>query len=691
MLLSFLALTLLSAGCGGSSDGLPSSSGGGTGFGNTGGNTGGGNTGGATAASLTITATPTTIAAGEISTVTVTVLDTDGNNMPDGTTVNFLLSNTSLGSITGSTTTIAGTATVLFTSSNNAGTVIINASSGSVTGNVSVTILGPASLTVTVNPATISVGGTANVSAQVQDQNGNPMPDGTSVNFVLSNPALGSLSPATASTSGGIATSTFEAGLTPGTLSVIGSSGVAATGSASVTIAGATNGSIEFTSATPEVIGIQGSGQANSSIIIFTVRDVNGNPVNGADVSFVMSGPSGGKLPADGGEYIGALDGTPTTASSSTLNGEAEVILNAGKVAGPVVITASTSDGSGGTISSATSPISIGGGVPSATHFTLATDVFNLPGLQYINRQANISGYIADRFGNYNILEGTSISFYAEAGAIDRNNHTDSTGAASVVFRTQDPIPGEVTPISAENSLCLDYENRYAIDVYDNAVSACYTAFHPRNGWANITASVRGEESFIDTNANGIYDDGAYFTDTPDEAFIDVNDNGVWNDGPNYPGPDQRELFIDDDGDSTYDGANGAWDADKTIFENILLFITGGPTYIELQNVTDGTQSAGTIAAVDSKQYRLLVADINLNPLSGGTSIGVAASGGALIGTTSVTLADIAPRIGATELTFYINNTADPGTCVVQALFIDVKVNWEGVEYSRTFTGTICQ
>lgn len=687
---TILVFTLILTGCGGSSDGLPANSGGGNNFGS---GTGGGDTSGVTAGTLTITANPTTIAIGEISTVTVTVLDTDGNPMPDGSTVSLALSNNNLGTIADSTTTINGVATVIFNASDNAGTLTINARAGSVTGNVVITILGPASITVTINPASISVGGTANVSAQVLDQNGNPMPDGTQIDFEVTNSAIGTVSPTVSSTSNGIATATFTAGLIPGSVSIIVSSGLTATGSAVVTIIGATNGSIEFTSATPTVIGIQGSGQINSSIIIFTVKDVNGNPVNGADVSFLMSGPSGGKLPANGGEYIGALDATPTTASSSTINGEAVVILNAGKVAGPVVITASTSDGSGGTISSASSPISIGGGVPSATHFTLASDVLNLPGLWHIGRQANISAYIADRFGNYNILEGTSVSFYAEAGAIDRNNLTDVNGLAVVTFRTQDPVPGIVAPNAAENAMCLYYETIYGIDVYDNAASTCYTAYHPRNGWAAITASVRGEESFIDTNGNGIYDDGTFFTDTPDEAFIDVNDSGAWNDGPNYPGPDQRELFIDDNGNGSYDGVNGIWDSYKTIFKGIILNYTGSPAYIQLANITEGNLSVGAIYPTDAyggvREYRVLISDINMNPLTADTSISIDISGGDVYGLTSLTLPDIGAGIGAaTEMAFTVASSG--ATCEVKPLFIEITVDWEGVKYLSTFSGTIC-
>ena len=48
---------------------------------------------------------------------------------------------------------------------------------------------------------------------------------------------------------------------------------------------------------------------------------------------------------------------------------------------------------------------------------------------------------ISTRFGNFNVLAGTSIPFYTEAGAIDRSSVTGATGSTSVTFRTQNPLP----------------------------------------------------------------------------------------------------------------------------------------------------------------------------------------------------------------------------------------------------------
>ena len=107
-----------------------------------------------------------------------------------------------------------------------------------------------------------------------------------------------------------------------------------------------------------------------------------------------MQGPGGGA-------YIGATPGS-LTAKGSTVNGNAVVILNSGTVAGPVTIIALTTTLSG-TISTSSGQISIGGGVPSATHFNLATSRFNLQGFVV---SAQLPAY------RHTLLTGSEITTY---------------------------------------------------------------------------------------------------------------------------------------------------------------------------------------------------------------------------------------------------------------------------------------
>ena len=277
---------------------------------------------------------------------------------------------------------------------------------------------GPASsnITVAANPTSLTPNGTSVITATIRDSNGNLVPDGTTVIFSLNTVASGTLTNTTVTTTAGIATTTFAANSVPGSVTITATSG-GNSNIVSLSVGTVSAGSIQFVSATPKILGIRGSGQSETSVIQFLVIDVNGNPVNGAIVDFVMTGPNGG-------EFIGDIDTTPNLASAATAsNGIAFVLLHSGTIAGPVNIAGSTTIANGPIFSSAT-PLSIGGGVPSAAHFSLAPVTINLAGFKYYNLQTIVSAYLADRFGNYNVLDATSVSFYTEAGAIDAQGIT---------------------------------------------------------------------------------------------------------------------------------------------------------------------------------------------------------------------------------------------------------------------------
>lgn len=530
--------------------------------------------------------------------------------------------------ITGASLTVptdgSGVAAITLKANNIETPVTVTASYATqgLTGTTTITISSPPpdSVDLVPNPASITVFGTTTLSATVKGA-GQPVPDGRLVNFIISNGTFGSLSNTSGSTVGGVATTTFSAVSKPGSVA-ISATAAGAGATTTVNISPASTGSIQFVSAVPQVIGIQGSGQIATSTIIFSVKDVNGNPVaDGTTVNFTMNGPGGGS-------YIGSTIGSQT-ATASTVIGNASVIIHGGSTAGPVTVIASTSVPGGGTISTSASQISIGGGVPSATHFDVAPTQINLPGLVILNKQTDITAYVADRFGNYNVLAGTSVSFYTEAGAVDRLGITDSTGKTfaldpatgkissnPVVFRTQAPDPATVAiwgpsdPLN-ESALIASLNTIYGLGI------PVGNAIHPRNGWVSVLATVQGEESFLDENGDGVFtrsysasvcppgytcecDNGTpntfagCITSQPNgpsicanvatcalagfgnrsegfidisEPFIDANDDGCRNDSINKncggtlsASTDPFELFVDANTNGAYDPPNGKWD-----------------------------------------------------------------------------------------------------------------------------------
>lgn len=611
----------------------------------------------------------------------------------------------------------------------------------------------PASVSVAVNPSSITVLGTTTITATVLDSNGSAVIDGTAVGFSLSSALYGSLSNSTTTTanSNGTATTTFTGGNSAGTVTVTATSGTVSSSTA-ITVIPASTGSISFVSATPQVIGIKSSGQTASSAVKFLVNDINGNPVSdGTAVSFKMKGPGGG-------EYVGDVDATPTTATGSTVSGNATVILNSGTIAGPVTITASTNINTGtpttisaaidatqttisvasttgfpatgriridnelidytgitaasftgctrgvvsttslghssgvkvynqDTISSSASQISIGGGVPSATHWGIAAVPFNLPGLIVwgSNIKSIISAYMADRFGNYNVLEGQSVSFYPEAGAIERQGVTTTTvtataGVAQADIRTQNPMPQDVARAMAGDSI----SNAYFGGANEPWYTSGGTTYNPRDGWVDILATTQGEEAFFDENVDGLFTrsyatsicpygaicecDGGVtngyagsvsggsacavgkrsegFVDLG-EPFYDVNDDGARDNGLTLGNP--FELFIDSNQNGAYDTPNSIWDGPdcqsatcektKMIWDDIRIVFSGSPVFYPLPDVNKcyncNAFAAGSFAVApasitkgSSGTFTVIVGDRNLNKLEGGTTIAVTATKG---------------------------------------------------------------
>lgn len=350
---------------------------------------------------------------------------------------------------------------------------------------------------------------------------------------------------------------------------------------------------INYISATPPVISLVNAMTGSKiSILRFIVKDGFGNAVNnGTAVNFVLTGPSGGKQPANGGEYIGSDDGTPTTASTTTVGGVAEVNLLSGAVAGPATVTASVAGTGINTVSAA---ISIGGGVPSSNHFLLAASKLNLAATA--GNFTTIGAYMSDRFSNVNGLVGTMVSFTAEDGAIQ--------------------------PLTSANE--------YGIAYADYTLGAGF----PANGRLTIMASTQGEEAFVDSNGNGLYDIGESFSDIG-EPFLDKNENGV---------RDADELFIDVNGNGVYNGPNGLWDGPNcpaagcvrpaTIWTDMTLTLSGNA-------VCALSPTTFTIADGGTQSFTFSVQDVNGNSVVGGTTIAVTETGdGVLAGQLSATIAD---------------------------------------------------
>ena len=620
---------------------------------------------------IQLTAASSSIGTGQSTTITATLFQNSGKQISESQTMTFSLSSPGLGTITSPVTFTGGSVNRTFTARSTEGSVTITATVGDVTKDITIQIsdeVAAASVTPSPNPANITVGGTSVVSATVLDISGDPMPDGTTVNFTVDNSELGSIV-ATAKTTGGVALATFSAGEeTTGTATITATSG-SISGTSQIVVAGAAAGSIIFDSASPQVIVIKTAGGTKDSIIKFLVKDSNGNPVSGSQTVRLTLERSNAETP-NGGEYLGSTPGT-TTVEVGTVSGFATTTLHSGTTPGTVQVNAVVVENT--ELSSSSGVIAIGGGIPSAKHFDLSATTLNLEGLAYSNIQSIINVLIADRYGNKELLEGTAVSFQVECGAIDRSVNLDSIGSGSVVFRTQDPSPQDVSMNAYEQALQTAYFNLFGETFSD--------ANNPRDGVCTIIGMFDGEEEFTDANANGDYDPGETFVDSYDDVFIDKDDDPM--DVPfgtefvGYPfDPTFEDLVVDANGNGLFNGMSGDWDGNKRIWEPIDLLMTGIPT------VSISTSSV-TVADGGRETVTFCVHDVNWNPPIAGTTFEVSladVSGGGIAGQTKSTFLDTnvygAPTYSVDILDSKAGDTDPPS---IGSLTITVK--WKGAEY----------
>jgi hypothetical protein len=603
---------------------------------------------------LFISSDKQSIVPGSNQSIIITAKSSSGENI-SGVVISLTLDNPSLASITSTVTTGAdGTGTAIFTAGSNLGSVGITATSQVTNSDNTTTGLTsekftieisssspPASMTLSANPTEIIATKASAISATIKDEAGN-LVDSTAVTFSVTNTALGSFdgeSSTVAYTNAGVATTTFIASQNTGTIEIT----VQAANIAEkilVTINPADASAITFNEVSVNPVAVKGTGGAEISTITFDVFDINGNPADDVLVTFkVQKG-------LDGGEFIEEDDTSPREHVVSAVNGKAKVMFHSGFVAGPVTIQASITTPAGGVVTAYTPVISIGGGVPTDNWLVFAPATFNIPGWEHQNLKTTATLLLADRFGNYNILDGHAVSFEAEIGmaVFSSTVSANKAGEATAQIRTNGSSIGvpcqDVAILPWETELKTDIANRYGIT----------HPGHPRDGRCTIMAFTKGEESFADGSnggtANGIYEFGESFIETIADPFRDYDGDGLYDGG--Y-GADPFEDYVDVDNNGVWDGkksqSQAVWEGDKYLFRNAEIIISGPPAGIpyyithhyqdaqgDTQSIIDpaytksylleqeGNDQNGDGFIYTSATVHILICDANYNPLPGESS-----------------------------------------------------------------------
>jgi len=461
--------------------------------------------------------------------------------------------------------------------------------------------------------------GTATITAYVTNSVGEPA-DGYEVTFWAENGVITEK----ASTVAGFATATYFAGTAGGRVSIKAGtfafiSSVDGTLESSgvedeiiINVASGPAAAFQIVSIEPQRLGLRGSGSNEVATLTFSLTDTAGNPV--ADGQVVNFSLH---APTGGAEFISA-------SSASTIDGEVFVLMGSGDVAGVATVTAST-ESELGTIATE-ARVTMGYSKPDQNHISIAAETLNVPGLVRFGIENKITAYIADRFSNP-VPAGTPVFFASECGIMALE---DSSGVAS------------------------NLTNNFGI-----ATATSITA-QPASSLCRMLVWTEGEEAYTDSNGNGVYDEGEPHEGIG-EPFIDANDNEIF---------DSSELYFDLDNNGAYTSADNGWDADTFVWTS--------------QNVRwSGRTAAPTIspasveiAAGDTQEFTITVADVNGNPLPAGSKLSVSGcfvggglEAGPLSGDTDITMIDsVFPGSGTTQFTVRLpyRSTSNPADYICQ-------------------------
>ncbi len=356
--------------------------------------------------------------------------------------------------------------------------------------------------------------------------------------------------------------------------------------------------SIEFVTAVPTQVSIQGAGGDETSVVSFLVTDTAGDPIADIDVSFALDSSAGGVSLANDSDRTNA-------------EGVASTIIQAGTVATTVRVTASVASLSSETVSNA---IPISTGIADFDSFTQAFETCHVWAWDRVGETSAITARSSDIFNNPS-PDGTQVSFYTEGGQVEASC-TLVNGGCSATWTGQNPK---------------------AIDGI-------------RQGRSEVLISMTGAESFTDNNSNGIFDDGDGFDtssgydwtlgvvgqqDDRPEPWLDTNENGIW---------DAGEFFVDFNENGSWDDANGLYDGplcehsslcsgQRTIaIGRIGTIVMAGGTPSLLGGSLSGV---GSINIGPGASYDVIIGDVNGGTLPAGTTISVSVDGSDLISASS--------------------------------------------------------
>ena len=366
--------------------------------------------------------------------------------------------------------------------------------------------------------------------------------------------------------------------------------GALVSASVGLNVTTAQTGSITFITATPSSIALLGratSTMPEVSLLRFRVKDANDNPIANQRVNFTLNTTLGG---------LKLIDSDPscTDCATSGNDGYVQIYVEAGNAPTSVRVTATIQ---GTTISTQSSNLAVTTGLPDQDSFSLVLEGgINVEGYDKDGEENIVTARLSDRANNP-VPDGTAVVFQTEGGSIGSQCKTVA-GKCSVTWTSSDP--------------------------------------RPSNGRVTILATAVGEDSFIDLNGNGIFDDTDTLVDIA-EPFRDDNENGIF-DSSNEPFYDFNTNLGRDTSDGQFNGAcNSGLLCSATrnsagIGQSAILIMSGSRANVTLsENPIDLTDHAVHTVNVD-------VFDGRYQVMPAGTSVVITYNNGLILSASSFTI-----------------------------------------------------
>ncbi len=193
--------------------------------------------------------------------------------------------------------------------------------------------------------------------------------------------------------------------------------------------------SIQLQSISHPSIQVLATGGNEQSVLTVVVKDSLGRAIaedKAVDVTF-----SFGARP-NGGEVL-----QPATMRTDR-SGLARTVLKSGTVSGVVQLIGTVTLPDGGVLRTQPVSVIIHSGLPDAAHFSLSTQIRNVPGCARYGDTNIITAFVGDRYGN-SVPANTPVYFTTDGGLIGGSSATAANGIATSTLLTAAPCPTHPT------------------------------------------------------------------------------------------------------------------------------------------------------------------------------------------------------------------------------------------------------